>query len=326
LKHSDRRNAAAAIENLKDGVATLKARKDMIKPTPDSLHIWPQCRSCILGMVRDAFSMMKTADAAILQQVNDIAEGILSDAFEKGWPSPVTANRILAEQKRLTGVADPYVSFKKRELEQAHSVYSQLKAHVGRDLRSRIVLSVLGNSLDFFTNSEETLQALPDVMHRGISFYHDDIDRLERFLVTRPHSVLFFTDNSGEVFFDIPFFQYIRDHAREVTLIVKGKPTLNDLSRIEIANERLESFFGDVADTGTAGVGIDWDLTSAAFRDRVQAADLIVSKGMANFETVYPKNLSAHVFFLLKSKCRPIQDYLSTPSAGYCALWKEGFR
>ncbi|MFO7716561.1 MAG: hypothetical protein R6V78_19150, partial [Desulfosarcina sp.] len=75
----------------------------MIKPKPELLHIWPQCRSCILGMVRDAFSMMETADAAILQQVNDFAEGVLSEAFEKGWPSPVTANRILAEQKRLTG-------------------------------------------------------------------------------------------------------------------------------------------------------------------------------------------------------------------------------
>ncbi|WP_410291018.1 hypothetical protein, partial [Desulfosarcina sp.] len=103
MRHGDKRNPAAVIKSGKDGEGTLKTRKDMIKPKPELLHIWPQCRSCILGMVRDAFSMMETADAAILQQVNDFAEGVLSEAFEKGWPSPVTANRILAEQKRLTG-------------------------------------------------------------------------------------------------------------------------------------------------------------------------------------------------------------------------------
>jgi uncharacterized protein with ATP-grasp and redox domains len=295
-----------------------------MRPNPKLLQIWPQCRECILGMIQDAFAMMEKADDALIQQVTSFAESILAEAFEKGWSSPVTANKILRQQKLLSGVADPYTSFKKRELRQARKIYSQVKAHVGRDLRSRIALSVLGNSLDFFTNPESTLQSLPDIMNKGISFYFDDIDRLERFLLTRPDSVLFFTDNSGEIFFDMPFFQFIRDHARKAILVVKGSPTLNDLSRIELKNEQLESFFSNIADTGTDGVGIDWDRTSAAFKNLVKAADLIVSKGMANFETVYPKMLSAPVFFLLKSKCSPIQDYLSTPSAGYCALWKEG--
>jgi uncharacterized protein with ATP-grasp and redox domains len=298
----------------------------MIRPNPETLQIWPQCRECILGMIQDAFSMMETADASLMQRVTSFAEGILTEAFEKHWSSPVTANKILREQKRLSGVNDPYEFFKERELQQARKVFSQVEALAGRDLRSRIALSVLGNSLDFFTNAEEILGSLPDVMKRGISFDYDDIHRLERFLLAKPGSVLFFTDNSGEIFFDMPFFQFIRDHARKATLVVKGAPTLNDLSCIELSNEQLESFFGNIADTGTEGVGIDWDLTSAAFRELVHAADLIVSKGMANFETVYPKKLSAPVFFLLKSKCSPIQDYLGTPSAGYCALWKEGSR
>jgi uncharacterized protein with ATP-grasp and redox domains len=72
------------------------------------------------------------------------------------------------------------------------------------------------------------------MIKKGISFYYDDIDRLERSLLTKPDSVLFFTDNSGEIFFDIPFIQFIRNHARQATLVVKGGPTLNDLSRIEI--------------------------------------------------------------------------------------------
>ena len=296
----------------------------MTKPDPTSLQIWPRCRECIMRMIQDSFSMMEAVDDSLIQPVTSLAEKILNQAFDEGWSSPVTANKILREVRRLSGVNDPYESFKKRELAQARKIFSEVEAYAGRDLRSRVILSVLGNSLDFFTNPDDALLSLPDVLNRGISFYRDDIDRLEQFLMKQPKNVLFFTDNSGEVFFDIPFFQYITNQAENTVLIVKGSPTLNDLTRAEIEKENLASYFVDIADTGTEGVGIDWDLTSKAFRDLVSAADLIVSKGMANFETVYPKRLSAHVFFLLKSKCSPIQNYLGTPSAGYCALWKEG--
>lgn len=298
----------------------------MTKPDPESLQIWQPCRDCILGMIRDSFSMMASPDAALMQQVMSSAGGILTEAFEKGWSSPVAANKILRQVRYHSGVTDPYASFKKRELGQARKIFSEVEAYAGQDLRSRIVLSALGNSLDFFTNPDEALLSLPEELDKGISFYHDDIHRLEQFLIKKPKQVLFFTDNSGEVFFDIPLFHFISNQAEQAILVVKGEPSLNDLTRIEIKNEQLESHFSNIADTGTEGVGIDWDLTSVAFRDLVHTADLIISKGMANFETVYPKMLSAHVFFILKSKCSPIQDYLGTPSAGYFAIWKEGMR
>jgi uncharacterized protein with ATP-grasp and redox domains len=298
----------------------------MLKSDPDSLQIWQACHDCILGIVRDSFSMMEKADPSLMPQVMSIAGNILTNAFEKGWSSPVAANKILREVRQLSGVTDPYESFKKKEIDLARKIFSQAKLLSGPDLRSRIVLSVLGNSLDFFTNPEEALLSLPNILQRGITFYHDDIDRFEQFIVKRPKNVLFFTDNSGEVFFDIPFFQFIRDQTEHTVLVVKGAPSLNDLTRVEIKKEKLEQYFINIEDTGIEGVGIDWDLTSQTFKDLVRSADLIVSKGMANFETVYPKKLSAHVFFLLKSKCRPIQDYIGAPPEAYCAIWKEGIR
>lgn len=288
------------------------------------LHIWPQCRNCIMGMVQDSLSMAGVMDRTVTERIERFAENIFIEAYQHKWSSPVTANKILAELERLSGDADPYESFKKRELQQARDIYSQAEAHVRPGLRSRIALSVLGNSLDFFTDPDEVLKTLPAVMNRGISFYHDDVDRLEAFLFSRPERVLFFTDNSGEVFFDLPFYRSIRDFARQTVLVVKGGPALNDLSRVELENERLEQYFDAIEDTGAQGVGIDWNLVSQPFLELVRSADLIISKGMANFETVYPKPLSAHVFFLLKAKCSPIQEYLAAPPAAYCAIWKQG--
>jgi Uncharacterized conserved protein len=42
--------------------------------------------------------------------------------------------------------------------------------------------------------------------------------------------------------------------------------------------------FGETMDTGTDGAGIDWRHVSPAFWDLVEKADLMVAKGMANFE------------------------------------------
>ena len=106
--------------------------------------------------------------------------------------------------------------------------------------------------------------------------------------------------------------------------MVKGGPSLNDLTRSELATFHLGERFAEVADTGTDGVGIDWDRVSEAFLHLIDGADLIVSKGMANLESIYPRKLTCPVFFLFKAKCQPIQDYLHSPADSFWALWHDG--
>jgi uncharacterized protein with ATP-grasp and redox domains len=55
----------------------------------------------------------------------------------------------------------------------------------------------------------------------------------------------------------------------------------------------------------------------------VGKADLIVAKGMANFETVYFRELSTPVFFLFRAKCQVVADYFRAPMDGMIALWKD---
>lgn len=82
--------------------------------------------------------------------------------------------------------------------------------------------------------------------------------------------------------------------------------------------------FEEVMDTGADGPGIDWEQASEGFLALVENADLIVSKGMANFECLYPRELTASVFFLFKAKCEPIQEYLKASPDSFVALWKKG--
>ena len=289
----------------------------------EPLKLIPQCVDCLLSLAKSAAMMAVPDNASLAEKTERAARKILADAEINKTSSPQVANRILREIRRLSGVEDPFAEFKAREMAQARKIFSQLEAHAGKNLRSRVSLAILANSLDFFKNPEQALAEIPQQFLNKIAFYRDDLDQFEAFLQKKPGLVLYLTDNAGEIYFDLPLFEYIRSRCKQIMLVVKGGPSLNDLTRVELRSAGLEDIFGNVADTGTDGAGIDWENVSKDFLDLIASADLILSKGMANFETLYPRDVSAPVFFLFKVKCEPIQNYIQAPPNSFMALWKK---
>ena len=283
----------------------------------------PQCVDCLMSLAGDVIAMAESTDPETIEKVDRISREIIESGANNQFSSPQLANRILRKIRHITRREDPYADFKSREMAQAREIYSRLKDQIDDDLLSRISLAALGNSLDFFKDPALALADLPDQFRNGISFYHDNVDQLDSFLVNGPQQVLYLTDNAGEIYFDIPFYEYLKQHCRRIELVVKGGPALNDLTRAELRSAQLEDRFDHIADTGADGAGIDWDNVSRDFLDLVDSADLIISKGMANFETLYPKNIAAPSFYLFKVKCEPIQNYIQAPVNSFLALWKE---
>ena len=290
----------------------------------EPLNPIPQCIDCLLSLARNTTLMVAPENSDLAKKTEKAACEILAQAEINTTSSPEVANRILREVRRLSGVDDPFAEFKSREMEQARELFTQLAANVGPTLRSRASFAALGNNLDFFISPERALAEIPRTSANEITFFRDDIDRLEDCLRDTPATVLYLTDNAGEIYFDGPLFKYIRARSGRTILVVKGGPGLNDLTRTELKATGLEKTFDEVADTGTDGAGIDWDNVSTVFMDLIASADLIISKGMANFETLYSRDLAAPVFFLFKVKCEPIQNYIQAPANSFLALWKEG--
>jgi uncharacterized protein with ATP-grasp and redox domains len=268
--------------------------------------------------------MNKTDQPGLEAEAEKRASRIIEDGREKKLNAPEIAKLILREVIQLTGVSDPYAHFKAMEMAKAKEVFSRVKGYIKPDLPSLITLSLIGNSFDFFKDPEEVLVQVLSAMEKGIAFFYDDRHRFGAFLAKQPKLVLYLADNSGEIYFDLPLYQYIRKRCERVTLVVKGGPAVNDLTRAELDHDDLERMFDKVVDTGTDGPGIDWKQASEEFLALVGNADLIVSKGMANFECLYPRELTAPVFFLFKAKCVPVQEYLKASPDSFVALWKKG--
>ena len=284
----------------------------------------PQCVDCLMSLAKSAAALASADDSDLVNKAEAITRKILKNARDNRLSSPQLAGEIQREIKRLTGVSDPYKQFKAQEMALARRVFSQIKNNNLNDLRSCASLAILGNSLDFFNNPAEALAEIPEQLDKGVSYFYDNIDRLAAFIKKKPGRVLYFSDNAGEIFFDMRLYEYIKARAQNTILVVKGGPSLNDLTRDEMQFTDLADFFSEVADTGSDGAGVDWDNASKEFLDLVASSDLIIAKGMANFETIYPKAISPSAFFLFKVKCEPIHRFIEAPLGSFLTLWKEG--
>ena len=285
--------------------------------------LFPGCRDCLLALAESAAEM--TAAAPDLRRTA-VEEGrtIIEASLRRDVTSPELANEVMRAMRRVTGVDDPYLEYKLREMDRAKQEAAGFSDAEDLDLKTCLALAALGNSLDFFRPAEAALSGAAEKIAGDFAFQHDDSEKLAGFLIRRPGLILYLTDNAGEIFFDLPLYRRLRRHAARVVLVVKGGPALNDLTRADLERAHLVGQFDQIADTGADGAGVDWNRVSPEFLELLGKADLVISKGMANFETLYAHDLEAAVFFLFKVKCTPIRDFLKAPAESFQAIWKEG--
>ncbi len=158
----------------------------------------PRCGDCLRALAANAVRLAMGKEERIRgDETREEVLALLEEGLAQGWTSPVIANRMLREITRRSGNEDPYAAFKERELAGARAVFASVAPKVGSDLRSRIGLAVLGNTLDFFRDPDVVLEEVPALLREGVRFERDDIARLDRCLDGRPERVLYLTDNTG---------------------------------------------------------------------------------------------------------------------------------
>ncbi|WP_051208448.1 damage-control phosphatase ARMT1 family protein [Propionicicella superfundia] len=185
-------------------------------------------------------------------------------------------------------------------------------------LYAAVRVAAVGNMMDFsFGTQFDVHQALLDSLE--LDFAINDLDRLRDRLRTARDLTLC-TDNAGEIVFDRLLLDTIRQwRANEglpplrLTVVVKGGPAINDALRADATAARMGEI-ADVRDTGTASIGVIRSLVEPSTLAHLDAADLILTKGMANFETTVEDDVfRPRTFYLLKAKCAPVAGMLGVP-------------
>jgi uncharacterized protein with ATP-grasp and redox domains len=116
--------------------------------------------------------------------------------------------------------------------------------------------------------------------------------------VSQAERILYLTDNAGEIVLDRLLIEQLP--TEQVTVAVKGAPVINDATMEDALLAGLPRIV-EVIDNGSDAPGTILEACSQAFRERFEDADLIVSKGQGNYETL--SDSDKNIFFILKAKC-----------------------
>ncbi|MEW6534062.1 MAG: ARMT1-like domain-containing protein [Candidatus Auribacterota bacterium] len=230
----------------------------------------------------------------------------------------------------ITADDNPYVNLKNeynqkgvdalREMEEVVTAY-------GEELWAAALIAIAGNALDF-----ANLEATAEIEEKGFSFTgairdifnpqvvkHDDFSILHDRLRQPGQTILFATDNAGEIITDFPLLKRLLLMGHTVNLVPRDKHTVNDIS-LSDAHEIFQSdyamsYFVDqdgnsllapekfrIITSGSNVTGTDLRRATPEFIEIWQNADLRILKGQGNYETLRYYPLKQDMFFLLKVK------------------------
>jgi len=127
------------------------------------------------------------------------------------------------------------------------------------------------------------------------------MDAFEQFRqeLAKGKKLLYLTDNAGEIGFDRLFAERIKAEYPQLEIIVcvRGGPAQNDAMRIDA--ERVGMPF-PVIDNGNSVPGTMLARLSKEAKTAMDEADVILSKGQANVETLYGNGYNVYYAFLIK--------------------------
>ncbi len=282
-----------------------------------------ECIPCILGVrVNEIKSIMGSGDEAL-----NVAREMLSyylEVLRRETNVTVIATLMFRWLKNKLNIHDPYKELKKQANLMGIKVYRELKNYFNKlspsiRLEMAVRLSLLGNSLDLgvigYTppSLSELVDMLWSIKVNGLNNMHifEDVDG---------KLILFLLDNSGEAVLDRFLAEELAFRGARVIGVVKSGSFQNDVTIEDADYIRLRESFSNIVETGTDASSIFFNEITDDLKDLLSRSDLIVAKGMANYE--YLSDFEVHdngkqVVYMLKAKCEPVARNLGVKKGDY---------
>lgn len=270
------------------------------------MQTYLDCYPCVLRQAIEAARMSgatPTQEKSVVQQTLS-----LLSHMPDGATPPAIAAQVHHVVRAVTDRDDPYKEVKQAATVAALAMLPALRSLLDSSddkLETAIRLSIAGNIMDFGPNPDYDLW---EVVNRVLyqDFAINDLLLLRQQLETAA-SILFLGDNAGETVFDRILIEAL---ALPVTYAVRGGPVINDATYEDAISAGIDHV-AEIIDNGTRIPGTIVSECSTTFQAHFNAADLILAKGMGNYETLSTSHRP--VFFLLQVKCPVIAADIGVP-------------
>ncbi len=196
----------------------------------------------------------------------------------------------------------------RREKEQSNAFVLARMEELRRRVRAAkdpvkagLQFAILGNYLDFAALRDEvSFDALDEMLTKALEMPldEDNFQSLCRELAAG-EKLLYLTDNAGEIGFDRIFAEVLAERypRLQITFCVRGGIAQNDATR---ADAQALGIPFPVIDNGNCIAGTQIEELGREARDAMDSADVILSKGQGNVETLLGCGYNIYYAFLIK--------------------------
>ena len=213
--------------------------------------------------------------------------------------------------KRIKDIYDQYYEEEKDYVALKHK-YNQYMLKREDEIRQRIKESgsmencikyvCVGNYIDFGVMGEIDDQMLEKLLDKAstLQISQSEVEHLKEDL-SKAKTLLYITDNCGEIVLDKIFIEYLKEEYKnlEITVMVRGGLAINDAT-IEDAEEVGLTDIVPVIGNGTAITGTVKNAISEEAKEKLETSEVIIAKGMGNFESMYEEGINPYYLFLCK--------------------------
>ncbi|MBQ9968638.1 MAG: DUF89 family protein [Oscillospiraceae bacterium] len=242
-----------------------------------------------------AFSYIKDVMQIILDAPDGVSApwltGAFTNAYAKYWPGE-----------------DAYAQLKQDSNDLVLELLPKIRPLVERaedPLAMAMQFARTGNFLDFGVLT-------PDVAHKALWEAVEKTPQtvmepnayaaLKRDMETAERLVIL-GDNAGEIVFDMLLVEQLQKQypALAVTYCVRGANTMNDATREDAAYVGMDRLC-PVIDNGSSISGTELDYIGEELKAALDTADIILSKGSGNMESLVGCGLNVYYIFMCKCK------------------------
>ncbi len=288
------------------------------------MRISPLCPSCLLNRVYYEAKLV-TDDEELVSKCIDESLKILAENYARKPINAHLATKIHRRVYEILGDDDPYRDVKRRANEAAKKVLpiaEKMVSEAEDPFKAAVIASRIGNTFDYGVMGHEVAEDdFREYFLKKIRGWVKigDIEKLRELCKGR---VVYLTDNAGEIFFDTLLMKKIKEICKRLTVVVRGKPIISDATIEDAKLAGVDVIVDELLTNGRGAIGIMVEELPSKTLDRLRSADIIIAKGMANYECLSESEFKP-IAFLLTAKCKPVASSIGVNVGDMVAMVVE---
>lgn len=260
------------------------------------------CVECIINQSSRVADILDVDEATRKKLLDMVTKR--SKNFSFSLTPPEIASGVYKNMADILQKDDIYDEVKEESTKKALMfvpLLQQKKQNSKDKLLAATKIAIAGNVIDLAAEVEFDLQKEIENIF-DIDFDYAEFEKMKNAL-TQAKSLLLVADNTGEHIFDYLFVQTIKELYPEIKIyyMVRGCAIINDVTIKEAKKAGFEEYC-TVVDSGVDTPGFVYARANAYSQDLFDSSDLVICKGMGNYECLSPP-VRTNLVYLLKVKC-----------------------